>query len=423
MGIWSYIGIGIVILVVYRFFKQLGKGLPILELLLLIAGLQWVVGPIIEYTSPSAHYKYYMYVTQASYMAFVVPSYLIFALIILFSLKKTSKVFFNLEVLKNYSKYGLIIFLIGVFFDLFGGLLPGGLKFLAFILANFRFVGAIVLYYSENKKLKRIFYFILFYLLAISVYKGLFHDFILWSTFFYMFWSLKHKPSLFNILLTVIVAGIFMVTLQTAKSAYRTQAFSDNSGNKFELFVSLMISSLFEDETNVVELDDGIDNNVRLNQGWIISAILDHIPRNQNYLNGSTIKDAVFASILPRVLNPNKAEAGGQENFRKFTGLELSTGTSMGISVLGESYGNFGLIGGMIFMGVFGLFLGRIWLFLLKKTSKNIILIAFTPLIFLQVVKAETELVVVLNHLIKSMIVVFLFIWFAKKYWKWEFNK
>ena len=62
MGIWTLLGILAVTLVAVKFIRALGKRVPILELMLLIAGLQWIVGPIIEYGSPSLHYKYYMYV-------------------------------------------------------------------------------------------------------------------------------------------------------------------------------------------------------------------------------------------------------------------------------------------------------------------------------------------------------------------------
>jgi hypothetical protein len=46
--------------------------------------------------------------------------------------------------------------------------------------------------------------------------------------------------------------------------------------------------------------------------------------------------------------------------------------------------------------------------------------VAFLPLMFLQVIKAETELVVVLNHLIKASIVIWAFFWFAKKRLNWK---
>lgn len=423
MDIWSYIGLIMVFYVGYKFIKQLGTGLPILELMMLIAGLQWIVGAVIEYANPSMHYRYYMYVDQAEYMQFVVPAYSVFCIIIFLLLKKINRIEVPINDLKYYSQYGLRIFLIGVFFDLTGSLFPGPLGFFAYILANFKYVGAIVLFFSENKKLKNIFYGVIAFLLLTSIVKAFFHDFILWSVFFYLFYAFKTKPSFLKIAGTFIVGGFFLLTLQTVKSAFRNEVWNNYSGNKVELFVSLVSDAIFPDEMGAEEFDDEVGNNVRLNQGWIISAIIDNIPRNQDYLHGETIVDAVFSSLLPRFLNPNKAKAGGRENFRDFTGLELSSGTSMGISIIGEAYGNFAVFGGIMFMGVWGLFLGKFWVFLYRKVEGNIVFIAFLPLLFLQVIKAETELLVVLNHLIKSSIVVLAFIWFVKKRLNWNLEK
>ncbi len=411
-----------VLFVAYTFVKRLGKGLPMLELMLLIAGLQWIIGPILEYASPLMHWKYHMYVQQPKYMAFVVPAYTIFTISVLAVIKQTANVNLKLESLKDYSKYGITIFVIGICFDVLGSFLPGPLVFIGFILSNFKFIGAIIFFYSDNKKLKNLFYFTILYLLVTSILRGLFHDFMLWSTFFFMFWALKYKPSIPSILAIFLAGALFAITLQTVKAAYRLQLANNFSGNKLELFANLMVEAFLVDETSRAEQDGSADNNVRLNQGWIISAVMDHIPRNQEYLDGETIADAILASIFPRVLLPDKAKAGGQENFRKFTGLQISESASMGISIVGEAYGNFASIGGIIFMGLWGFFLGRIWLFLFKKVKENRIFITFIPLIFLQVIKAETELVVVLNHLIKTMIIVFLFMWFAKNYLKWRFE-
>jgi len=421
LDFWSYIGIASVLVIAFTFIKRLGKTLPILELMLLIAGLQWIIGPIIEYASPSMHWKYYMYVKESVYMGFVVPAYMVFSGITLFYSKKARLFNLQLESLKHYSNYGIIILIIGIIFDLIGGVLPGALAFFGFVLSNFKFVGAIILFYSESSRLKKLFYYILIYLLGVSIYRALFHDFILWSTFFYMFWAVKHKPSVPTILVTILAGALFASTLQTIKAAYRTEIWNNNSDNKIELFVSLMIDGFLTEESDNPELDDGIDSNVRLNQGWIISAILDHIPTSREYFGGSTIKEAVFASLLPRILNPNKTTAGGKENFREFTGLNL-TGASMGISIIGEAYGNFAKIGGIVFMGFWGFFLARVWIFLLKRVQYRPILIAFIPLMFLQVIKAETELVVVLNHLVKASIVVFLFLWGAKNVLKWKLS-
>lgn len=422
MDFWTIIGLLTLLFVAFVFLKQLGKSIPILELMLFIAGAQWILGPTIEYNAPSLHYKYYMYVPQNEYMSYIVPAYILFTLAVLFVIRPYKNITMPIDVLHRYEKYGVYIFVIGVFFDLIGGQLPGTLGFFAFILSNFKFAGAILLYFSNNKKLRRIFYGALIYLFISSLRKALFHDLILWSVFFYMFWAIKYTPSFKSIVITFVAGLLSLTTLQTIKAAYRTQIWNGYSGNKLELFAGLMIDAVFVSGNNADELDGDL-NNVRLNQGWIISAIIDEIPKRQEFLNGETILDAVTATLVPRLFVSDKKEAGGRENFRKFTGLLIEENTSMGISIIGEAYGNFKVFGGIIFMGIWGFLLAKIWIFLLGRCFKNPMLLAFIPLIFLQVIKAETELVVVLNHLVKSAIVVFGFFWATKQFLNWEFQR
>ncbi|MDB9782709.1 hypothetical protein OAB88_06365 [Winogradskyella sp.] len=421
MDFWTGIGILVVGLIGLRFITQLGKSMPILELMLFIAAAQWILGPLIEYNAPSFHYKYYMYVEQERYMGFVVPAFTVFAGAVLVGMRSIGQTHFSIERLQQFKDYGLTIFGIGVAFDLVASILPGSLAFFAAIVANFKFVGAIILFFSHDPRLKKLFYVMLVYLFLRALQAAMFHDLVLWSVFFYMFWALKFKPSMKLISLTLLVGALSLTTLQTIKMAYRLQVWNGFSGNKLELFVGLVADAVFTNGTNTNELTGEL-NNVRLNQGWIISAIMDEIPRRTAFLEGETITEAIGASLLPRFLNPNKKSAGGQDNFRTFTGLSLGDNTSMGISVIGEAYGNYKEFGGTIFMGFWGLFLALFWRFLYKKVQQNLLVLAFLPLIFLQVVKAETELVVVLNHLIKASIVVFGFLWAAKRFLNWDFT-
>lgn len=422
MDFWTVLGLLCLTWVSIEFIRQLGHSIPVMELMLFIAGLQWILGPTIEYNAPGLHFKYYMYVPQHIYTSYVVPAYIVFSLVLLFMVRPYSKLTLPIESLTNYEKYGVVIFVIGVVFDLLSSSLPGTLGFFAFILSNFKYAGAIILYFSNNKNLRRIFYLAIVYLFFSSLRQALFHDLILWSLFFYMFWAIRFKPSKKTIVITFAIAAFSLTTLQTIKAVYRAQIWSGYSGNKLELFAGLMVDAVLLNGSNASELD-GEENNARLNQGWIISAIMDEVPRRQNFLNGETIWEAVSAALLPRFLNPNKKEAGGRDNFIKFTGLQLGESTSMGISIIGEAYGNFKIIGGILFMGVWAFFLSKIWIFLLKKCLKTPLLLAFLPLIFLQVIKAETELVVVLNHLVKSSIVVFGFFWATQKFLKWNLQR
>jgi hypothetical protein len=416
MEIWSLIGIVLVLFVFYKFLVRLGNTIPVLELMLLIAGLQWIVGPFIEYSVPGLHYRYKMYVEELQYMEFIVPAYGFFVLGVLVPISKYSKYSIPISYFSEKSKFGLLLLFIGISSDLLAGYAPGALAFFVYLLSNFKFAGAIILFFSKERKLRIVFYLTILYLFYNSLQNALFHDFVLWGVFFYMFWAIKYKPKLSNILAIILLGILFLITLQTVKAAYRSQVWSGYSGNKVELFLSLIVESIFTNGLFEEVNEDQIGTNVRLNQGWIISSVMDNIPENQEYLGGETIADAIVSSIFPRFLIPDKEVAGGQKNFMRFTGLNLEAGTSMGISIIGESYGNFGLYFGVLFMFIWGLFLASIWSRLYSFILKNIVYICFIPLIFLQVIKAETELVVVLNHLIKSLIVVILFIFIYKQY-------
>jgi hypothetical protein len=118
----------------------------------------------------------------------------------------------------------------------------------------------------------------------------------------------------------------------------------------------------------------------------------------------------VKAAVLPRLLAPGKAAAGGQLNFERFTGFPL-VGTSMGLSLLGEGYANYGVTGACLFLFLVGLvYSGALQLlFLIARRQPTVIL--WIPLIFLHVVKAESELLVTLNHLVKASVFVALFLW------------
>jgi len=92
----------------------------------------------------------------------------------------------------------------------------------------------------------------------------------------------------------------------------------------------------------------------------------------------------------------------------------------MGISVLGEAYANFGSFGGAIFMLFWGVIIAFIMRMIVLVSLTHPTIILWAPLIFLQMVKAETELVVVLNHGIKTSIVIAIFYITAKKILGWR---
>lgn len=420
MEFWSIIGVLAVAFVGVRLVIALGHRIPILELLLLIAGMQWIIGPVIEYQSGFDHFRYHMYVEEVIYVSYVVPAYLALCAVIFYGIYKESRLKFDLDSFEDYTYFGIIFLLFGIVFGLLENVVPDNIKFVFFLLGNFKYVGALILLFSTKRWHRYVFYGTILFLFVESLRSALFHDFILWGTFFYMFWAYKVKPAIVTSL-AIMASGFILATgIQLVKADFRSLVWNGYTGNKVELFIDILtrkISGGFvEDKQEQGAL------NVRLNQGWIISAIMENTPKKVPYAKGETVSEAVYASVLPRFLMPEKEGAGGVKNFEKFTGLFLNKGTSMGLSVVGEAYANYGVYGGIAFMGVFGALLIFFWRLILKWVGRMPVILFFIPLFWLQVVKAETELAVVLNHMVKSILLVFLFFWICKYIFNWHFE-
>ena len=404
-------------LVSYRFITKLGKSLPVLELMLLLAVLQWYIGPLNSYSADVARNKYSMYVSSEIYFSYITPALVVFILVI-FQAKPLEFSIGN-DQLTSSNKLSKYIVIVGLLVGVVRPFVPPSLLFVFFILDGLKYVGVSMLLFSSERKDKYWFWFVVGLLVFQAFSSGMFHGLLLWGLFLFMYWCLRFKPTMiFKV--SIIMAGIFLsIGIQLIKSDFRAIIWKGGfEGNKFGLAMDILQGNL--SETNFEDDSDKEELNARLNQGWIISAIMYHTPQNEPFARGSTINEAISASLLPRFLAPNKKKAGGRDNFMRYTGLLLGETTSMGLSIVGEAYANFGVDGGILFMGIWALFLIWYWNRLLHFIRKNKVLVFFIPVIFLQVVKAETELVVVLNHLVKSTILVAVLFWGARKFLKWD---
>ena len=417
------IGLGWAVFLFFLFLSRLGKGFPVLELMLLMASLQWVVGAKIAYLQGAEHFKYYMYVEESQYMKLVVPGIVSFSLgVLLFFPKYSFQVInHNLQQYVNENRtipYKLIA--LGLLSAYLGPYVPPVIGFIFYLTTAFQYVGLVLLLFMSRSNRKWYLFLAILALLVISsILKGMFHDLILWSALLFSFISIQLRLNLLSKIAAIFFGLAMAFIIQSVKSEYRSQAGGYNDEQKLSLFGELVSKKFVEAEDD----DETLYNmNFRLNQGWIISAVLDNVPQYEPYANGESIMVALKASWLPRFLDPGKKQAGGRENFRRFTGLQIRNDTSMGTSIIGEAYANYGFIGSYIFMFIWGAFLAYGFSKLIKYSRKRPIIVAFIPLVFLQVIKAETELAVVLNHFVKSSVLVFGFLWMAEKFLGWKFK-
>ena len=240
--------------------------------------------------------------------------------------------------------------------------------------------------------------------LGLSAFQALtdamFHTIILNALFVFFALAIELRLNLFKKISIILASAMVLFFLQTFKLEYREMVWSGKAKDPVGLFVTMMTNSVNSD----VEEKDKTAVNSRLNQGWIISVIYDRY-KTEEYLGGETVKEAFNSAILPRFLNPSKKGGGGKYTFETLTGLQLLSGTAMGTSLLGEFYGNFGFWGSVFSFIIWGVLLNFVVRKMYDFQKEYVVMILFLPLIFYQIVKAESDMLTVLNHLVKSLIV------------------
>jgi hypothetical protein len=122
--------------------------------------------------------------------------------------------------------------------------------------------------------------------------------------------------------------------------------------------------------------------------------------------------EIVEAAIMPRFLAPDKLRAGDRTIFRKWSGIPIQAGTSMGLSSVGDAYVNWGVFGGAVFMFVLGVFYSEVLNAFQKYSLMYPILILFVPLVFYYPIRPDCELQTILGHLVKSCFLIFMVIQF-----------
>jgi hypothetical protein len=79
----------------------------------------------------------------------------------------------------------------------------------------------------------------------------------------------------------------------------------------------------------------------RMNQNWLVGAGVVYIENTKEWARGDTLK-YVALGFIPRVLWPGKPVAGGGDLVTRYTGLQFSAGTAVGIGQVLELYVNYG---------------------------------------------------------------------------------
>jgi hypothetical protein len=368
-----------------------------------------------------------MIIDEEQYFGFTIPA--IIAMIMGMELPLFSKhARFNLitssfrntsQFLKGKGIVGIALLSIGLSASVISVFLPPEFEYIGYLFSKVLFVGIFYIHNSEIQN-KKVYLFLGFtVLISQSLIQGMFGELVYTLILGFLLILLGRNISLNKKYFSAIIGIIFVLLIQSVKSEYRDVAWNDGNVIKkqqtsLEFFSSLLLEKI-TNPSQFFNKDDLYPFVIRFNQGMLQARVMDYVPQYQPYENGKTIYLSIISSFVPRILWPDKPIAGGRWNMEHFTGLIIE-GYSMNIGPLGEAYGNFGPEGGVYFMFFYGLFFNIVIYLLLIAIKKRPTIILWFPILFLNAIQVETDILMTVNSTLKNILFMAFCFWAADRF-------
>lgn len=416
----SFLAIAITIHQFLLLFYSIGFVIPIRYLAGSFMCLQMLLGPTLAYNGLDAYQRIQsqMAIPEYSYFIYAIPAVSLFILgLHVTAGKLKGEVLNQIEISKfvnNSGRLPYIFVAIGFLASYLSGFFGANLNFVFYLLSGFKFIGAFMLILG-TKKIKIWVLILVFGSIIVSaLQKAMFHDLLTWLIMLGAVLAIKLKPSVPLKAYAAIGFILFATIIQQVKSDYREVAYTGKDGGAgLESF-----QKAIETQDTEGSLFNGAKlarSSIRINQGYIVTNVMSTVPEKIPFENGKELMQILEAAFLPRIIAPDKLNAGDQQIFMKYTGLMLQPGTSMAISSLGDGYINFGIFGGSIFMFFLGFLFSEVLNGFQKFSKYFPFLLIFTPLVFYYPIRPDCELQTSLGHLIKASFLIYVLVLFWKK--------
>lgn len=146
----------------------------------------------------------------------------------------------------------------------------------------------------------------------------------------------------------------------------------------------------------------------------IFGSALHYVPALHPHENGALWLDAISRPFMPRILFPNKLAIDDSKLTNKYTGLgvsEAEDGTSISIGYMGESYIDFGEIGMFVPIFALGLFLGKLYQWLMaQRNARGILGMGLASAIIISALQLEVAAAKLAGALIVQVLVAWLLV-------------
>ncbi len=401
-------------------FYSFGAIIPIRYLAGSFMCLQMLLGPTIAYNGADAFQtlEYQMRIPEMAYFMYAIPGVSLFIIgLHVTAGKLKGEILDRAEIARFIDNSGNLpyVFIAAGFLSSYvSGFFGAGLGFVFYLISNFKFIGLFMLLLGTRQLKTWILALVFGSILVSTLQSAMFHDLLTWLIMLGAVLAIKYKPSITLKSVGAVSIILLAVIIQQVKGDYRTVTYTgENGGGGLGAFQNIIEKK--ESENTLFSSTSLAKDNLRINQGYILTNIMLTVPDKVPFENGKELMQILEAAFLPRIIAPNKLEAGDRTIFTKYTGLFLLPGTSMGLGAMGDAYVNFGIFGGCIFMFLMGLAFSLVLNGFYKFSKYYPFLLIFTPLVFFYPIRPDCELQTSLGHLVKSCMLIYLMILFWKK--------
>lgn len=399
------------------FIDRIGKEVLILDLLGLLAVMQWLFFPALYYlveTHKLVEWRWWyltMKVPMSEYFSLSIPS----TLALLFGIHAFEKKYtMNVDVLKKSvlnlknqnGKVGVTLVAISMISFFLQKAFTSSLDFLFTLLNSLFYLGIIYIYFSNLAYRIPLLLSAIIWTTYSAVNSGMFGMAIWWPLMISLIILLGKRISLSLKLSMLFVFTVALSVIQTVKGSYRAVTWK-NAGRQTEKN-TVIFQNLIEERVNnasfsLMNMEFYYPMIGRMNQGYHVTMAQRHTPAVEPFCYGETFGIAVLSAIVPRILWHDKPEAGGRINYERFTGYKLES-VSMNIGQLGDAYVNFTKLGAPIILFLYGLFLSYLYYICILKIKVNPTFLFWIPVLFIHSLSVETDFLTTINGAVKSVI-------------------
>jgi len=422
------------VIVLLMMLEKLGRGIVLREIIALHSCFICLLVPLFGYL----YYNYqnalaritfrYMPIPEDVYFGYALPAVTAFSLFLCWPIQSKTSADHDLPLqklverikntLKGNQRYGIYLLIAGVFISTVIQQLPVGLQYIFTLFYFSAFAGSLYVFFSASFPFKKtILLLFAVFILAASLRNGMFTIIAYMGMTMFSFFFLGSKVAMWKKLLAFVTAVFLITLIQSIKPEYRKILKRDYETNKVEAFTNL-VSTRLNNIENFFNTEGFFPLYYRANQGFNMALVMRRFPQMVPHDDGSRLSVLVASAFVPRVLWPNKPEAGGVANMQYYAGVTIR-GWSTNVGPLGEAYASFGVTGGIIYMIILGWFIRFAYQRIFVIAKKVPLIVLWIPVIFYEVTySAENDTLQILNSVLKTSVFIFVFYKIAPKLFK-----